>query len=100
MDMYRIDSTILDLPFTGLTIKKSPTTSGIEILCISLEKGAAFPEHSSPKDARLIVVQGNIEFNIANQTFQLSAQQSLSFPKEEIHSVKANEDSKFLIIRS
>ncbi|WP_245812848.1 cupin domain-containing protein [Flagellimonas flava] len=74
-------------------------TDAVEVLSISLEKGTIFPEHSSPREAQLLVLEGNIDFHINKSTFQLSEQQHFNFPKEEKHWVEANENSKFLIIR-
>lgn len=97
--MYTIDSTIAAQPFDQLTVNKLVKTDVLEILSISLEKGAVFPEHTSPTDAQLVVLEGDIFFHINEETFHLKEQQHFSFPKETTHWVKANENSKFLIIR-
>jgi len=68
-------------------------------LSISLEKDATFPEHTSPTNAQLIVIEGDIVFHINGEPFHLKKYQQFGFPKEVSHWVKANENSKFLIIR-
>ena len=97
--MYQINNTIKSQPFEKLKVQKLAKTDALEILSINLEKGALFPEHTSPKDAKLIVLEGDILFNINEKSYRLKKYQDFSFPKEIAHWVKANEDSKFLIIR-
>ena len=62
--IYTVRNQIADQPFDNLQIKKIVKTDALEILSISLEKGTTFPEHTSPKDAQLIVLEGNIVFHI------------------------------------
>ncbi|NNL01552.1 MAG: cupin domain-containing protein [Eudoraea sp.] len=96
---YTIGNQIADQPFDKLQIKKIVNTDTLEILSISLEKGTIFPEHTSPRDAQLIVLEGDIVFHINKTSYPLRTQQNFNFPKATPHSVMANENSKFLIIR-
>ncbi|WP_291865894.1 hypothetical protein [Maribacter sp.] len=97
--MYQINNTIKLQNYNGLQVSKVVKTEVLEIISISLEKEAIFPEHTSPTDAQLVVLEGDISFHINNETHQLVAQQHFNFPKEMKHSVVANANSKFLIIR-
>ena len=97
--MYTIKNTIKSQPFDKLKVEKVAKTDAFEILSISLEKGAIFPEHTSSTDAQLIVLEGDIFFHINGEVFHLTQQQHFSFPKEVVHWVAANENSKFLIAR-
>jgi len=97
--MYTINNTIKSQTFNKLQVQKLAKTDLLEILSISLEKGAIFPEHTSPTNAQLVVLEGDIFFHINDETFHLKEQQHFSFPKETAHWVKANENTKFLIIR-
>lgn len=97
--MYEIDNHINSQAFDRLQIHKLKKTDKFEILSISLEKNAIFPEHTSPTDAQLIVLAGDIVFHIKGEIYQLTKHQHFSFPREVAHWVKANENSKFLIIR-
>lgn len=83
----------------GLTVKKMFTNSTSEVILITLEKDAVFPEHTSPKDALLVVLEGTINFYIENNTMLLNTNQVYSFKKEIQHHVIAKENSKFLIVR-
>lgn len=99
MYMIDIDNTIAQQPFNDLQIEQLVKNNTLEILSISLAKNAMFSKHVSPKDAHLIVLEGNINFHIQNQTVNLTEQQHFSFSKEVEHWVLAKEDAKFLIIR-
>lgn len=97
--MYTVNSIIALEPYNGLKVKKITSESQSEIIFIFLEKGAVFPKHTSPKDANLIVLEGEIAFHINEKEYVLFDQQHFQFEKEVSHWVKANENSKFLIIR-
>ncbi len=97
--MYTIDNTIKNQKFEALQVQKIAKTDVLEILSISLEKDAIFPEHTSPTDAHLIVLEGVIVFHINNEIFTLTTQQHFSFSKQNSHWVEAKENAKFLIIR-
>lgn len=97
--MYIVKDTIRNQGFNKLEVAKLAKTDTLEVLGISLEKDTIFPEHTSPSDAQLIVLEGDIDFHIQGRTFHITEQQNFSFPKKIAHWVKANENSKFLIIR-
>ncbi|RIV44274.1 cupin domain-containing protein [Flagellimonas pelagia] len=99
MYVIDIDNTIAQQPFDNLQIEQLVKSPSLEILSISLAKGATFPKHSSPKDAHLVVLEGSIDFHIENQIVTLTAQQHFGFSKEVEHWVKATADAKFLVIR-
>jgi len=97
--MYTINNTIKSQTFNKLQVQKLAKTDAFEILSISLEKDAVFPTHTSPTNAQLIVLEGDIFFHIHGEPYHLKAQENFSFPKETEHWVSANENSKFIIIR-
>jgi quercetin dioxygenase-like cupin family protein len=97
--MYTINDAINLSPFDGLKAGKILDINAKEILCISLEKDAVFPKHTSPTDAHLLVLEGEISFFINDASYTLKPHQVFNFPKEKEHWVEAVENSKFLIIR-
>ncbi|MBS9463664.1 hypothetical protein LV716_00425 [Flagellimonas sp. HMM57] len=99
MENIEIENTIAIQAFEGLQVKQLVKNDSLEILSISLAKGAVFPPHESPKDAHLIVLEGHIAFYIGKDAVVLKNQQKTSFPKQTEHWVEAFQDSKFLIIR-
>jgi quercetin dioxygenase-like cupin family protein len=97
--MYTIENVISKTNYFGLKVEKLASKEGCETLLIALEKEHWFPEHSSPRDVLLVVLEGDINFFINNTNYHLQKQQTFSFPANEKHKVFANENSKFLIIR-
>jgi quercetin dioxygenase-like cupin family protein len=97
--MYEISDRIKEQPYQSLKVVKMAKTDAYEILGITLEKGCIFPEHSSPTEAHLIVLEGDVDFYIDQKKFHLKTQQHFNFPKETLHWVEALSDSKFIIIR-
>jgi quercetin dioxygenase-like cupin family protein len=98
-DYYDIDNSIAKETYQGLSVSKIKNTFGAECLLILLEKGSEFPEHLSPKDANLFVVEGQLSMFINEGEYLLNKQEWFRFPKEVPHRLVAVENSKFLIIR-
>lgn len=97
--MYKIENSIGTTPFKGLTIEKLASNDTCETLLITLEKGSTFPEHTSPRDALLVMLEGIILFTISSDNYTLQKHQCINFSAEEKHKVVAIKNSKFLIIR-
>lgn len=97
--MHIKESRIRTQTFDALQIQKQLGNDRFEILSISLEAGALFPEHTSPKEAILVLLEGQIEFYIDEVHYDLLPQQTLQFSADTKHWVKALKNSKFLIIR-
>lgn len=98
-EFYFIDSAVSKLQYDGLNTQKLKNTFGIDCIVISLEKGHLLPEHNSPKNTNIYVVEGAIDFSISGKKYRLNAQDWFRFPKDEAHSVKAVENTKLLVLR-
>ena len=97
--MLTIDPTISDIGFNKLQVLKLSSEENCETLLVSLEKGHAFPEHTSPRDALLVLLEGEIVFSIQNEEYQIQVHQTFKCPALTPHKVYSRENSKFLIIR-
>ena len=97
--MYETGQQIKTQPINGLQVRIPIKNEALEILSITLEKGAVLPEHTSPRDAILVVLEGTLNFHINGKTYSLEKFEDFSFPKEVVHRVDALENSRFLIIR-
>ena len=98
-DFYKIDTTVSSTIYKGLTINKLFNHQFAEVLLICLEKNGLFPKHDSPRNAMLQMLEGEITVHINQKTFVVKNQESFRFPAKEVHSVTAQQNSKFLIIR-
>lgn len=97
--MEQLNREIFQQAYNGLQISKLPSNSECQVLSISLEKGAIFPEHISPRNVQLVVLEGKIQFHINGEDHDLQKFDHFRFLKETPHWVEAEENSKFLIIR-
>jgi len=97
--MYKIENTIGTAPFKGLNIKKLESNDTCDTFLITLEKGSTFPDHTSPRDALLVVLEGIILFTISSENYTLQKNQSINFSAGEKHKVVAIKNAEFLIIR-
>ena len=91
--------------------------TGGKVRLAALKKGQEIPEHTSPGDAMLYVVEGKILFYInhggevscsecgcsitecENHELELKKGEFLRFNKDEQHRLKAEKDSKLLVIQ-
>ena len=94
-----IDNRINSTPYGGLKVEKIWSSNTAETLLICMDQGIQFPDHTSPRETLLIVLEGAIEFSIEKNKVTLSKNESINFPANETHNVVAHSPSKFLIIR-
>lgn len=97
--MYTIENTINENAFKGLKATKLKSIDAKEIRLITIEKNHELPEHSSPRDAHLIVLEGTLDFYIEGKTYRLEKHHVFDFGKNLPHRAKAIENTKFLIVR-
>jgi len=70
-----------------------------ESLIVTLEKGMEVPAQPAPANAGLYLISGELIFDIEGETYTVKADDFFSFNKDQMHGLKAIEDSKFLISR-
>jgi len=97
--MYQIENQIANIEYKGVTVKKLASKKGCETVLIAIEKGHTIPDHTSPRDTLLVMLEGVIQLHINGKEYSLEKFQSFNFPAKEIHKVLAITDSKLLIIR-
>jgi len=95
-----IDKNILEqLDFNKIKSKKIAHTDKFDCILLNIEEGNILKEHISNTDAYLIVLSGEIVFNINNQSFKLYQNDGIAFEKNTPHSVEAISNSKMLLIK-
>ena len=97
--MYSTNSMLAEQEFDKLQVEPLIRSDTFEVLGITLEAGCMFPEHTSPKDAHILILEGAVDFMIKNRIYRLSAYEALEFEANTKHHVKARTNSRFLIIR-
>ena len=73
--MFQILDDINITEHKNVQVSKISASEDTEVLHISIEKDAIFKKHTSPKDALLVVLEGQICFHINNNSFVLSKHQ-------------------------
>ncbi|MCT4604222.1 MAG: cupin domain-containing protein [Marinifilum sp.] len=75
------------------------SNSQFENLLVSVEKGMEVPPQPAPANASLYLIQGKLTFDIEGVIHIVEEDDFFSFEKGQMHGLKAEEDSKFLISR-
>ena len=78
-------------------IKPIYDRAGNRLLVIGLRSGVTFPEHLAPSQAKLMVVQGEIDFKTATDTRRFEHFDSFDIPLHVKHSVVGVVDAIFLL---
>ncbi len=90
---------ISNRPFDGLKVEKLLKNNQVETLMIMIEQGHELPNHTTSKEALLIMHQGEAVFYINQQEILLTSGITFTIPVNQVHSVKAKKDSILFIIR-
>lgn len=83
----------------GIKVEKVFQNDRFEVRRFILDKGASLPSHTSPKDAYLQMLSGQIHFHIDQEIHKLRHTESFSFPAHVNHAVVSEEGAQFLIVR-
>lgn len=78
-------------------IKKILDENGTKIMAIGLRRGVELSEHVAPCKAKLLVVQGEIDFNTEMESKRFARFESYDIPMNVKHSVVAWDDAIFLL---
>ncbi len=66
---------------------------------LALKKGQELSTHAASTDVTVIVLEGEVSFDLLGETHLLKKDETLLLPKDEPHAVNAVGDVKFLLIR-
>lgn len=76
------------------TLVQNPNVS---LTLFSFDKGEEISTHSSHGDAMVYIIDGTAEITIGEETFTLSAGETIVMPSEIPHAVYAPEKMKFML---
>lgn len=69
-----------------------------KILAIAFKKNMILKEHKAPGITKLFVLKGQVEYNSSEQSVLLDIYDEMNIPLEELHTVRALEDSLILLM--
>ena len=72
---------------------------GQKTILLAFAAGQGLPEHKTPKDALLIILEGFCEFSMQGHVQLLRAGEVILIPANEPHSLKAVADFKMLLVK-
>ncbi len=72
---------------------------GSSLNIVALKKDEIIDTHTSPSDAAVYVIEGEIEIHFDAEKFKLDKGEILMFKRETEHKVLAHKDSKFFLIK-
>ena len=81
-------------------LKKVYDKNGTKLLAVGLKQGVVLKEHTAPSEAKLMVVQGEIDYNTATSSYRFARLDTYDIPEKESHSVVAVDDAVFLLLLS
>ena len=95
----KIENVLNQIEYNQIQSKRLVTNGEQQVNIMSLEKGSTIPSHTSTKDATIVIMEGNIIFNIEGEDQNLVANDTMSFNANQEHNVRALADTKFLLIQ-
>lgn len=71
---------------------------GGTVTLFAFDAGEGLSEHTAPFDALVVVIDGDVEIQIAGETFELGKGQTIVLPANLPHAVKAITQFKMMLI--
>ena len=88
-----------DIAFDGVKTRVIVANETGKQILISIEAGAELKEHTSPTDASILVLQGEIVFKINQEEFCMLPMDLYAFKKNVKHAILASTNSVILLVR-
>lgn len=71
---------------------------GTKLIAIGLKAGVELAEHTAPSKATLIMIQGEVDFNIKDESYRFAPLDTYDIPLKVKHAVVGIEDAIFLLL--
>jgi quercetin dioxygenase-like cupin family protein len=69
----------------------------VRLLLVGLPAGARWPQHKAASRVIVVVIEGRLEFSVADEARTLTAGEVVSLPPSVPHDLLAREDTFFLL---
>ncbi|NLY21390.1 MAG: cupin domain-containing protein [Tissierellia bacterium] len=90
----------IEYELNGIVRKRLVNNEHMAMVLFSFDEGQVLAPHSAPGDALVIALDGRAIVSIDNEEFNIEKCESIVLPAGSLHSVKAVEKYKMLIIIS
>ncbi len=81
-------------------VEKIFSANNTTVIAFGLKSGVELSEHTAPSRAKLVMIQGVVNFHINGEVLRFTVQDSFDIPLDIKHSVVGVEDAMFLIVLS
>jgi len=84
----------------GITSKELVRSDSLDVTLFCMAKGTKLSEHTSTKNGTIFVIEGKGTFNLKGNDIMMSPGVFISMKKNTIHSLKAIENTSFILTLS
>lgn len=67
---------------------------------LNLKKNEQIPDHSSDMSVVVVIYEGDVNFKVDNEIFNIKPGDIIQMDPDKVHSLKANENSRLMVIKS
>lgn len=89
---------LIDYPKSGIVSKSIEKTEKSDITLFCMAAGTEMSEHTSTKDGIIYVIEGNGAFRLEGKDIKMLPDVLITMEKNAVHSLKAEENTSFLLI--
>ena len=88
---------LIEYPKQGILSKDIAKGSRLNVTLFCMAKGAELDEHTSTKEGTVHVIEGKGIFNLKGKNITMEKGRFIFMEKNAIHSLKAHENTSFLL---
>lgn len=89
---------LIEYPKEGIFSKDIIKNKKLDISLFCMAKGSKLGEHTSAKQGMVCVIEGSGIFNLEGKEIKMEPGTFIHMDKDAVHSLKANENTSFLLI--
>lgn len=72
--------------------------AGGTVTLFAFDQGEGLSEHTAPFDALVVMIEGEVEIDIAKQMYRLKEGETITMPANQPHAVRAASKFKMLLV--
>ena len=89
---------LIEYPKQGILSKKLIDNENLEVTLFCMTSGTEMSEHTSTKKGIIYVIEGRGAFNLKGKDIKMEKGVIIYMDKNAVHSLKAEENTSFLLI--
>lgn len=89
---------LVEYPEKGILSKVIEKNDKLNVTLFSMAKGTEISEHTSTKQGFVYVIEGDGVFNLEGEDIAMSSGVFIYMQENAVHSLKANENTSFMLV--